>query len=425
MVVETTQGQDFHNISITELSIKNSSDPKTKALNKKFYKETLNYLKGVRERQKECLQFQLSMFKIQAEGEGKELNISELGESESEIINSSCDASIKYDIQKTKNETVINCYQNKELITNNEDFSDHFLESLIDFANEENDSVSEEEKKANEEKANELNEISQSCKENKLNIFYDIVGETIETENGSKRVIREAFLQDINDENDPEEIENLMEQILSKERMCRYFKALDILDEVYTLSHGTFDYSSAINFAVNVFSEKFPESRIDAITGVFENSMYHVYSGNPDGINERIVDESFFETDEKREWYPCLGGFGINEFPKKDEISKTVSMDKFYYDMPLAYLNEGVKGLLENIHKVREMYSENAKAAAEVGEEIENEPDIFKPHIDIDGVSHHIDTIMLLSNKMECVEIPLDFSDSERPIVCTTYDWKR
>lgn len=57
--------------------------------------------------------------------------------------------------------------------------------------------------------------------------------------------------------------------------------------------------------------------------------------------------------------------------------------------------------------------------------DIENEPDIFKPHIDIDGVSHHIDTIMLLSNKMECVEIPLDFSDSERPIVCTTYDWKR
>lgn len=368
MAEETTQGQAFHNISITELSIKNSSDPKTKALNKKFYKETLNYLKGVRERQKECLQFQLSMFKIQAEGEGKELNISELGESESEIINSSCDASIKYDIQKTKNETVINCYQNKELITNNEDFSDHFLESLIDFANEENDSVSEEEKKANEEKANELNEISQSCKENKLNIFYDIVGETIETENGSKRVIREAFLQDINDENDPEEIENLMEQILSKERMCRYFKALDILDEVYTLSHGTFDYSSAINFAVNVFSEKFPESEIDAITGVFENSMYHVYSGNPDGINERIVDESFFETDEKREWYPCLGGFGINEFPKKDEISKTVSMDKFYYDMPLAYFSEGVKGLLENIHKVREMYSENAKTAAEVGE---------------------------------------------------------
>lgn len=423
MVAGITQKLDFHNVSFTELSIKNSSDPKTKALNKKFYKETFNYLKGVRERQKECLQFQFSMFKLKAESEGEELDI--LGESESEVINSSCDASIKYDVQKTKNETIINCFQNKELMINNEGFSDHFLESLIDFANEENDSVSEEEKKANEEKANELNEISQSRKENKLNKFYDIVGETIETEDGPKRVIREAFLQDIEDENDPEEIENLMEQILSKEKMCRYFKALDILDEVYALSHGTFDYSSAINFAVNVFSEKFPESKIDAITGVFENSMYHVYSGNPDGINEHIVDESFFDTDEKREWYPCLGGFGINEFPKKDESSKTVSMDKFYYDMPLAYLNEGVKGLLENIHKVREVYSENAKAAAEVGEDIENEPDIFKPHIDIDGVSYHIDTIMLLSNKMECIEIPLDFSDSERPIVCTTYDWKR
>lgn len=58
MVVGITQEQDFHNVSITELSIKNSSDPKTKALNKKFYKETFNYLKGVRERQKECLQFQ-------------------------------------------------------------------------------------------------------------------------------------------------------------------------------------------------------------------------------------------------------------------------------------------------------------------------------------------------------------------------------
>ena len=419
MVAGITQELNFHNVSITELSIKNSYDPKTKALNKKFYKETFNYLKGVRERQKECLQFQFSMFKLKAESEGEELDI--LGESESEVINSSCDASIKYDVQKTKNETVINCFQNKEFITNNEGFQDYFLKSLID-SNEENDSASEEEKKANEEKTNELNEILQSNKENK---FYDIVGETIETEDGPKRVIRKVFLQDIENENDPEEIENLMEQILSKEKMCRYFKALDILDEVYALSHGTFDYSSAINFAVNVFSEKFPESRIDAITGVFENSMYHVYSGNPNGINERIVDESFFDTDEKREWYPCLGGFGINEFPKKDDISKTVSMDKFYYDMPLAYLNEGVKGLLENIHKVREMYSENAKAAAEVGEDIENEPDIFKPHIDIDGVSHHIDTIMLLSNKMECVEIPLDFSDSERPIVCTTYDWKR
>ena len=424
MVAGITQEQDFHNVSITELSIKNSSDPKTKALNKKFYKETFNYLKGVRERQKECLQFQFSMFKLQAEGEGEELDISELGNSESEVINSSCDASIKYDVQKTKNETVINCFQNKEFITNNEAFQDYFLESLID-SNEENDSASEEEKKANEEKANELNEILQSRKENKINIFYDIVGETIETEDGSKRVIREVFLQDIEDENDPEEIENLMEQILSKEKICRYFKALDILDEVYALSHGTFDYSSAINFAVNVFSEKFPESEIDAITGVFENSMYHVYSGNPNGINERIVDESFFDTDEKKEWYPCLGGFGINEFPKKDESSKTISMDKFYYDMPLAYLNEGIKGLLENIHKVREVYSKNAKAAAEVGEEIENEPDIFKPHIDIDGVSHHIDTIMLLSNKMECIEIPLDFLDSEKPIVCTTYDWKR
>ena len=38
MAEETTQEQAFHNVSITELSIKNSSDPKTKALNKKFYK---------------------------------------------------------------------------------------------------------------------------------------------------------------------------------------------------------------------------------------------------------------------------------------------------------------------------------------------------------------------------------------------------
>ena len=266
----------------------------------------------------------------------------------------------------------------------------------------------------------------QSRKENKINIFYDIVGETIETEDGSKRGIREVFLQDIEDKTDPEEIENLMEQILLKEKICRYFKALDILDEVYALSHGTFDYSSAINFAVNVFSEKFPESEIDAITGVFENSMYHVYFGNPNGINEHIVDESFFDTDEKKEWYPCLGGFGINEFPKKDESSETVSMDKFYYEMPIILSDiEDVEAILEDIYKVREMYSENAKTAAEVGEEIENEPDIFKPHIDIDGVSHHIDTIMLLSNKMECIEIPLDFLDSEKPIVCTTYDWKR
>lgn len=132
------------------------------------------------------------MFKLQAEGEGKELDISELGDSESEVINSSCNASIKYDVQKTKNETVINCFQNKEFMINNEGFQDYFLESLID-SNEENDSASEEEKKANEEKANELNEILQSGKENKINIFYDIVGETIETEDGSKRGIREVF----------------------------------------------------------------------------------------------------------------------------------------------------------------------------------------------------------------------------------------
>ena len=59
--------------------------------------------------------------------------------------------------------------------------------------------------------------INQINKENKLNKFYDIVGETIETEDGSKRVIREAFLQDVEDENDPEEIENLMEQGYSEE----------------------------------------------------------------------------------------------------------------------------------------------------------------------------------------------------------------
>lgn len=417
MAEETTQGQDFHNISITELSIKNSSDPKTKALNKKFYKETLNYLKGVREESKRYIKsVLLSLFNYGLRDD----------EPTNEEIIENCDASIKYDIQKTKDETMLNCFVNiKNLSFFMSPFKDE--ESFeISYKQLEELGCSQEylmeHYDSDEEFTKKINQIN---KENKLNKFYDIVGETIETEDGSKRVIREAFLQDVEDENDPEEIENLMEQILSKEKMCRYFKALDILDEVYALSHGTFDYSSAINFAVNVFSEKFPESEIDAITGVFENSMYHVYSGNPDGINERIVDESFFETDEKREWYPCLGGFGINEFPKKDEISKTVSMDKFYYDMPLAYFNEGVKGLLENIHKVREMYSENAKTAAEVGEDIENEPDIFKPHIDIDGVSHHIDTIMLLSNKMECVEIPLDFSDSERPIVCTTYDWKR
>lgn len=103
MAEETTQEQAFHNVSITELSIKNSSDPKTKALNKKFYKETLNYLKGVREESKGYIKsVLLSLFNYGLRDD----------EPTNEEIIENCDTSIKYDIQKTKDETMLNCFVN-------------------------------------------------------------------------------------------------------------------------------------------------------------------------------------------------------------------------------------------------------------------------------------------------------------------------
>ena len=199
MAEETTQGQAFHNVSFTELSIKNSSDPKTKALNKKFYKETFNYLKGVREESKRYIKsVLLSLFNYGLRDD----------EPTNEEIIENCDASIKYDIQKTKDETMLNCFVNiKNLSFFMSPFKDE--ESFeISYKQLEELGCSQEylmeHYDSDEEFTKKINQIN---KENKLNKFYDIVGETIETEDGSKRVIREAFLQDVEDENDPEEID--------------------------------------------------------------------------------------------------------------------------------------------------------------------------------------------------------------------------
>ena len=80
--------------------------------------------------------------------------------------------------------------------------------------------------------------------------------------------------------------------------------------------------------------------------------------------------------------------------------------------------------ILECVDKIGEIYTANCEMAEKADEDIEELPVEYCPHIYLDGEMQAIDSIMLLSDDFELIEIPLSPMGTDSPITLTRYYWE-
>lgn len=250
------------NYSFTDISVKKTGIRETDEMNKRFCKETLNFMKTLRSDFKEYLHALSRMLNQEPSPEAYNLGI-------------------KYDYQKSKSETSIKCFLNNDLLL------DAIGSKLLALPKE------DAKKFGYSEGASAMSgmsdELLNAIAERKMNEFREIVEEFIETDNGPIYAVSDKPLEGIY-LGETERIAELIDKVLTKKHIYKYIKVLDIFGEVQDyFGSGIVDYYYGLYAAVSAFSEKFENYSIDVRTVIFENGLAYIMPGNSDSKEEFVT----------------------------------------------------------------------------------------------------------------------------------------
>lgn len=385
------------NFSFTEISARKTGVRETDEMNKRFCKETLNFMKNLRSDFKKYI-YDLSQI---------------LGQ---DPTTEAYDLGIKYDYQKLKFETSIKCFMNNDLLM------DAIGVSNFSLPKEEAEKLGYTEGISN--MSDVPDELQKAMAEQKINEFFELIGKPVETDAGLSYSLGDKALEGIDFIEDKEGRNEIIEKVLSKKHIYRYIKALDIFDEAQEEFESEIDYYDALNAAAGAFSEKFENDSIDVRTVIFVNGLSFIMPGENGSKEEFVVDKDYFKDELNKKWYINLREILISPYKSYDaENDVTISMPG-EFSASFQFPHTTAEDILECVDKIGEIYTANCEMAEKADEDIEELPVEYCPHIYLDGEMQAIDSIMLLSDDFELIEIPLSPMGTDSPITLTRYYWE-
>lgn len=397
------------NFSFTEIVVRKNGDPRIDAMNKKFCKETLAFMKNCKKDYKDYI---CGLTQIMAQQLTKEKNNGEI------MYN----GGIMYSYEKHKSETSIKCYMDNDMLM------DIVGSNLLSLSMEKAEKSGYHEGILN--MSDMPNELMSNIAEKRINEFFEIIGKPMVTSEGTGYALDEKLFEDMISPDSESRFENI-EKVLSQKHIYRYIKALDVFDEAreyfenrvdYYFETGV-DYYNVLNAAANTFSEKFKNDAISVRTVIFKDGYALILPGR-DGLREELViDKSDLNDELSKKWYVNLREISILPFGAHDEENDiTVSMpcelvltfNSFYFP-----LEEVLKG----IDKICKFYEANCEMAEKAGLDVEKLPVKYRPHIYLNGKMQEVDNLMLLSDDFKLIEVPLSPIGTDAPIAFTRYYW--
>lgn len=386
------------NFSFTEISVRKTGDPEIDAMNKRFCKGTLNFLKSCRKDLKEYIYAFAQMAGQQTDSEAYDLGI-------------------KYDYQKYKTETSIKCFMNDDMLTAAVG-ADNFSMP-----------IEEAKKLGYTEGFSNLSDLPEEIKKamakKKVNEFFELIStrDIVKTDAGEGFVLDEKIMKECNFLEDTKKRNEMIEKVLSQKHIYRYIKALDVFDEAREVFEDGLDYYNALNAVASAFSEKFNNKAIDVRTIIFLDAYALIFPGKNGSKEEIEIDRDYFNDELDKKWYVNLREISISPYKlQDDENDVTVNIPgEFVATLKSPYCP--MKEILKGVDKIGEMYATNYEMAERSGVGIEELPVEYCPHIYIDGEMQEVDNVMLLSDDFELIEIPILAERYGMPIKLTKYYW--
>lgn len=385
------------NFSFTEISVRKTGNSETDAMNKRFCKETLNFMRNCKSDYKDYIYAISEMIGRQPT---------------SETFN----GGIMYDYKKYKSETSIKCFMDNDKLMD--------AVSAGDFSMP----IEEAKKLGYTEGISNMSdvpdELQKAMAEQEIKEFFELIRKPVETDAGLSYVLDDKALEGIDFIEDKEGRNEIIEKVLSKKHIYRYIKALDIFDEAQEEFESGIDYYDALNAAASVFSEKFNNDTIFVRTVIFQNSYALIFPGDNGSKEEFVIDREYFKDELNKKWYINLREILISPYKSHDtENGVTVGIPGEFF-VEFNFPHTSIEDILKGVDKIGKIYAANYEMAEKAGKDIEELPIQYRPHIYIDGKMQEVDTIMLLSDDFELIEIPISPMGSDVPIALTRYYWE-
>lgn len=283
-----------YNFSFTEVSVRKTGNPEIDAMNKRFCKETLNFLKSCRKDIKEYIYAFTQIFGQQTNSEAYDLGI-------------------KYDYQKNKTETSIKCFMNDDMLMDAVGAGDFSM------SKEEAEKIGYTEGVSN--MSDLPKEMLNAMAEKKMQDFVELIstGDTVETDAGEGMVLDEKIIKECNFFEDKEKLNEMIEKVLSQKHIYRYIKTLDVFDEAREVFDAGLDYYNALNSAASAFAEKFNNKAIDVRTIIFLDAYALIFPGENGSKEEIEIDRDYFNDELDKRWYVNLREISISPYKLQDD----------------------------------------------------------------------------------------------------------